>query len=77
MSEYLEKIEQREGEERYLCGISTVLLLGTWEISATTRVKMDQFSVIQELKTIRLNAFSPSFLLESKEGKIVTNTRRR
>jgi hypothetical protein len=29
MSEYLEKIEQREGEEWYLCGISTDLLLGT------------------------------------------------
>jgi hypothetical protein len=29
MSEYLEKIEQREGEEWYLCEISTDLLLGT------------------------------------------------
>jgi hypothetical protein len=29
MSEYLEKIELREGEEWYLCGISTDLLLGT------------------------------------------------
>jgi hypothetical protein len=28
-------------------------------------------------KTISLNAFTPSFLLESKEGKIVTNKRRR
>lgn len=28
--------------------------------------------MIQELRTISLNAFSPSFLLESKEGKIVT-----